>query len=71
MDLSNLIGDSVDPRVSEAVRTSRTFPKVVFIVTDTAIVGTRLTVGQMQAAGWFSKRPPVAVVQNGETATFN
>jgi hypothetical protein len=70
MDMSELVGDSIDPRMGETLRTSKVFPAVVFILTDTAIIGTRLTLGQMALAGWFSKRPPVAIVQNGESVSF-
>lgn len=52
--------------LEDAIRASRIFPRLIFIVTNTAVIGTTLTFYQMQSAGWFAKRPPLAYVQAGK-----
>lgn len=53
-------------RMDDAIASSRTFPGVFFVATDTAVLGTRLTPAEMEKAGWFSKRPPVGIAKDGK-----
>jgi hypothetical protein len=58
----------MDDLVRQTERSSHNFPGVVFAITDTgAVIGTRLTVKQQIAAGWWQIRRPIAFVRNGQS----